>query len=117
MRRNTQPYEHRLVIERLMLEQTLMEAFEQLHYAATYRPAEEYARVAMEIIRNPPEIPPGIQIHHQNYDRADNRPANLLLLDAAIHSAITHAHRKFVRAWERDNMMAKLRGKAPCQNA
>lgn len=116
-RHNLIPYEHRAVIERLMLEQMITTEAEQA--ISDYRQewgdtdalvlAQVAVKAIMPIIMHPPEIPAHMHVHHGNMDKADNRPANLMLLDSAIHNAITQAHRKFVRQHDQGEMMRKLR--------
>ena len=110
-RRNQQPYEHRWVIENLMLEQALI----ALHAGpwAKALNARHLAEQVMELFHNPPRIPAGVQIHHCDYDRQHNCPCNLMLLDAKLHRALTISHRKYVRRQNELDMMSRLRGEKP----
>lgn len=97
-------YEHRMVIESLMLEQAIIGILKSV------RPPKEQAIEIMSAVLHPPEIPPDVHIHHCDRDRQHNCPGNLMLLDAAIHRAITADHRRFLRRQQVSGMMARFRG-------
>jgi len=118
-------FEHRQVIEQLLLEQKLIEVITavangsipddpwiqtQSIYNTPGLVERVVAREVMSVVANPPSIPAGMHIHHIDHHRDNNCPCNLMLLDAAIHRAITVAHTKLLRRVERESMMAKLRG-------
>jgi hypothetical protein len=122
-RRNQMPYEHRHVIEQLMLEQAIAEATRRVTTeGAGADPWDEspdqvaasieflIAREVMALVANPPRIAPGVQVHHIDYNKQHNCPQNLMLLDGPLHRAVTTAHRRYVRRHNEDQMMARLRG-------
>lgn len=103
-------YEHRMVIEQLMLEQ----AIEAILRANAQDwdgqiPAADIANEIMCTVVHPPQIPPTMRIHHIDTNRSHNCPQNLMLLDKAIHNAIHAAHVKFLRRYHREEVMRKLR--------
>lgn len=121
-RRNQMPYEHRWVIEQLMLEQAIIETTRRLQEDSigpdpwdespdAVETAMEFliAREVMALLSNPPRIAPGLQVHHIDFDRQHNCPSNLMLLDGPLHRAITTAHRRFVRRHAENQMMSRLR--------
>lgn len=118
-RRNQMPYEHRWVIEQLMLEKAVLDLVEEGR-CGEYQvvdddlvdPVHTSTLAIMELIQNPPRIAPGVQVHHIDFDRQHNCPQNLMLLDGPLHRAITTGHRRFRRRHEENEMYAALRGVA-----
>lgn len=104
-------YKHRTVIEGLILEQAILQVVRVYDAAAGVLSCADVTTDIMEIVMNPPQIPPKVHVHHIDGDRQNNCCCNLMLLDSAIHGAITRAHLKLVRRAERERMMAALRGK------
>jgi len=129
-RRNQMPYEHRHVIEQLMLEQAIADTTRRVTAeGAGADPWDEapdqvaasieflIAREVMALVNNPPRIAPGIQVHHIDYNRQHNCPQNLMLLDAVLHRALTIAHRRYVRRHNEDQMMSRLRAAGETNHA
>jgi hypothetical protein len=102
-----------MVIERLLLEQEIQRRIEFVVEAvgvmdmATFK--AQLALEVLDVITNPPSIPPGVHIHHIDRNRQHNCPENLMLLDAPIHNYITQTDKRLRREHEHTSMMAQLR--------
>lgn len=78
--RNMGMREHRVVIEELMLADRLREI------------TTAFADAVIATVRNPPRLRPDQDVHHMDWQRAHNCPQNLLVLDEAIHHAISRSN-------------------------
>lgn len=127
-RRNQMPYEHRWVIENLMLERAIADVTLRIQeQGAGADPWDEspdmvatsieflIAREVLHLVNHPPRIAPGLQVHHMDFNRQNNCPQNLMLLDGPLHRAITTAHRRYLRRVDNNQMMERLRGAVPVE--
>lgn len=107
--RTAAKYEHRAVIEQLMLEQAIAARINQQNDMWGELGGEGLAVEIMDVITHPPTIPPTMHVHHIDSNRQHNCPCNLMLLDAALHRAITIANKRMRARREQAGVFAKLR--------
>lgn len=102
-------YEHRMVVEKMMLEWAIARKIDNVTEQWGEMSGAGLAAEIMDVVTKPPTIPPGVHIHHINGDRTHNCACNLMLLDAPIHRAITQAAVRARREADTADVMAKLR--------